>query len=81
MVLSRQEARESRRIELRLAAEDPALARRFDQWQRSRARVAAAAALAAGRDPGDDPADDPIDGPTRLRRLWRELLRGRIPLP
>ncbi|WP_035845155.1 DUF3040 domain-containing protein [Kitasatospora azatica] len=77
MVLSRQEARESRRIEARLAAEDPRLARRFDQWRRSRERVAEAAALAAGR----DPAEDPNAAHTRLRRLWHEILRGRIPLP
>jgi hypothetical protein len=74
MILSRQEARESRRIEARLTAEDPVLARRFDQWRHSRDRVAEAAALAAGRDLDQGPA-------TRLRRLWREVLRGRIPLP
>ncbi|TQF06580.1 DUF3040 domain-containing protein [Kitasatospora acidiphila] len=74
MILSRQEARESRRIEARLTAEDPVLARRFDQWRRSRERVAEAAALAAGQDLDQGAA-------TRLRRLWREVLRGRIPLP
>ncbi|MFE0462011.1 DUF3040 domain-containing protein [Kitasatospora sp. NPDC058965] len=77
MVLSRQEARQSRRIEARLTAEDPRLARRFDQWCRSRDRVAEAAALATGR----RPAADLDAGATRLRRLWHEILRGRIPLP
>ncbi|MCX4750830.1 DUF3040 domain-containing protein [Kitasatospora sp. NBC_01287] len=77
MVLSRQEARESRRIETRLVAEDPVLERRFEQWRRSRDRVAEAAALAAGR----TPAPDPTGPPPRLRRLWHEILRGRIPLP
>ncbi|WP_146259185.1 DUF3040 domain-containing protein [Streptomyces tateyamensis] len=77
MLLSRHEARESRRIEARLIAEDPRLARRFDQWRRSRDRVAEAAALATGR----EPAQDPDAAPTRLRRLWHEILRGRIPLP
>jgi hypothetical protein len=77
MVLSRHEVRESRRIEARLAAEDPLLACRFEQWRRSRERVAEAAALAAGRGV-ENPLDD---SPTRLRRLWHELLRGRIPLP
>ncbi|MFE9423905.1 DUF3040 domain-containing protein [Kitasatospora sp. NPDC006697] len=74
MTLSRRDLREIRRLEARLAAENPELARRFDQWRRSRDRVAEAAALAAGRDPDQGPA-------TRLRRLWREVLRGRIPLP
>ncbi|MFI9274542.1 DUF3040 domain-containing protein [Kitasatospora sp. NPDC052896] len=73
MVLSWQEERESRRIEARLTAEDPALARRFAQWQRSRERVAEAAALAAGH--------QPRGSATRLRRLWRELLHGRGPIP
>ncbi|MGF1432113.1 DUF3040 domain-containing protein [Kitasatospora sp. LaBMicrA B282] len=77
MILSRHEVRESRRIESRLVAEDPVLARRFDQWGRSRDRVAEAAALAAGRDPAPD-AGHPA---TRLRRLWHEVVRGRTLLP
>ncbi|WP_329572098.1 DUF3040 domain-containing protein [Kitasatospora sp. NBC_01266] len=77
MVLSRQEARESRRIEARLMAEDPVLARRFEQWRRSRDRVAEAALLTTGRTTPMGPGGPP----TRLRRLWHEVLRGRIPLP
>ncbi|MFK4615913.1 DUF3040 domain-containing protein [Kitasatospora sp. GAS204B] len=77
MVLSRQEARESRRIEARLMAEDPVLARRFEQWRRSRERVAEAAVLATGRTPSLGPGSPS----TRLRQLWHEILRGRIPLP